>query len=636
MKRTMSRGRGLRALFPKRKGTHQHVHGPLVSLFATAAVLLGLLNIAVLLTPSREALATPTSPIYIGAGAGDELSASLTTALDCPYPGSLLSGDLIILQVAARGSQADIASISGFTRLYPASGQDAYLNANQTLWYRFSNGTETGNVSINLTAAANAGACRMYSFRGVVTSSFTEAASVVNLPAGASVTAPTVATTGQGRTAVVFSVLDDQTGMGTFSGETGGDWTEPTAEYFTGIGSNLSIQLQTATMQSGGTISGGTAVFGDGGDDAVGRAFALIGIDTAPSTDNISGWAWSDTGGWLSMNSSNVGAGGGSYGVDMNEATRAVTGWAWSDSSGWVCFGSTCSAATCANGANSPAGSAPTASIDVSGNLHGWAMFCNLGTSDGWMSLNCADTSPSSCGTSSYVPIMSTVSGWFTGFAWHGIGSSGGWGWVDFSGAGVGGRGVRGPYEQDVTTCHDTIDNDADGPLDCADNGCYQQTAYNCPALETQCALLGRSNCCSNGLDDDNDSLIDCSDVADCGAQPECAVETCNNGLDDNANSLIDCADTAACSGFPACTPAWIRTNYSSIYSQQGVGGNAPPAGQNNATYCITSAGSISNFVSQSGCTEASSVPINLPTGGNGYVSNIGRLDIPGITSGRY
>lgn len=347
----------------------------------------------------------------------------------------------------------------------------------------------------------------------------------------------------------------------------------------------------------------------------------------ATSSENVAGWVWSDTGGWLSMNDTNSGAGGGSYGVHINPSTDAVTGFAWSDNQGWMCFGSSCNVSACANGANTPTGSAPAASVDGSNRLRGWGMFCNLGTSSGWVSLNCLD-SGQGC-ANSYGPTVDFSSGGFSGFAWHGVSGSLGWGWMDFDAV-----TMNDTSEGDLTTCHDGIDNDLDGDIDCADDGCFQQPALNCPATETQCGLLGRTNCCSNGFDDDLDGAVDCAD-SNCSANPICIAEICDNEVDDDSDGDVDC-DDSECSGFPACTPPWIQSQHGNLYAQEGISGNAPPPGQTNASFCISSGGTITNFTSEAGCVEQSVSALNLPTGGNGYVTNLGRLDVSGILAGRY
>tara|TARA_B100000965_G_scaffold135411_1_gene112709 strand:+ start:383 stop:4399 length:4017 start_codon:yes stop_codon:yes gene_type:complete len=57
----------------------------------------------------------------------------------------------------------------------------------------------------------------------------------------------------------------------------------------------------------------------------------------------------------------------------------------------------------------------------------------------------------------------------------------------------------------------------------------------------------GATEDCSNGIDDDGDSFIDCDDF-DC----NCGSEICDNGIDDDGDSFIDC-DDFNCSSDSAC-----------------------------------------------------------------------------------
>lgn len=77
--------------------------------------------------------------------------------------------------------------------------------------------------------------------------------------------------------------------------------------------------------------------------------------------------------------------------------------------------------------------------------------------------------------------------------------------------------------------CHNGVDDDGDGIIDCNDSDC-----------QAECASAEGS--CSDGLDGDHDGLIDCLDP-DCSSQ--CGHETsCINGIDDDHDGLIDCADS--------------------------------------------------------------------------------------------
>lgn len=58
---------------------------------------------------------------------------------------------------------------------------------------------------------------------------------------------------------------------------------------------------------------------------------------------------------------------------------------------------------------------------------------------------------------------------------------------------------------------------------------------------------------CQDGIDDDEDGLVDCSD-SDCAADPVCqsVVEDCQNGIDDDGDGLPDCSDSD-CAADPMC-----------------------------------------------------------------------------------
>jgi hypothetical protein len=117
---------------------------------------------------------------------------------------------------------------------------------------------------------------RVYAFRGVALSAFTESPTAVTDTDG-SPSGPTITTAGAGRLAVVFSSLDSNPAMNPFVGETGGDWTEAVGEALSSTGSNFGIQLQIAPMPTAGTLSGGQANLGGSSDASICRAFALIG-----------------------------------------------------------------------------------------------------------------------------------------------------------------------------------------------------------------------------------------------------------------------------------------------------------------------------------------------------------------------
>lgn len=57
----------------------------------------------------------------------------------------------------------------------------------------------------------------------------------------------------------------------------------------------------------------------------------------AGTSENVSGWAWSENIGWISFNNT---SGGGSvnYGVNIDSSTGVFSGYAWSENIGWITF----------------------------------------------------------------------------------------------------------------------------------------------------------------------------------------------------------------------------------------------------------------------------------------------------------
>ncbi|KPJ84815.1 hypothetical protein AMJ57_05365 [Parcubacteria bacterium SG8_24] len=162
-------------------------------------------------------------------------------------------------------------------------------------------------------------------------------------------------------------------------------------------------------------------------------ALAQAGAD-----DNVSGWAWSYSIGWISLNCTNDATCGTSdYGVTFTDDPSGVaklSGWAWSNNAGWICFGETCAGST-------PEGGASYAHYDPeeggkTDQIFGWAQVISMGDS-GWISLNCENLD--NCATSNYFLVLNTATGDFTKgsfndhYAWSVNDEGGGLGWINFS-----------------------------------------------------------------------------------------------------------------------------------------------------------------------------------------------------------
>ena len=124
---------------------------------------------------------------------------------------------------------------------------------------------------------------------------------------------------------------------------------------------------------------------------------------------NFTGYAWSDTIGWISL-------GGSNYGLTLDDFGN-VSGFAWSDNVGWIQGGSL---------AGFPVGSGTVSNnAKVTGtSLTGWLKALAGGTAqsggwDGWISL----------GGTNHSITRDDVTGEFSGYAWGDVNL----GWIDFS-----------------------------------------------------------------------------------------------------------------------------------------------------------------------------------------------------------
>ena len=186
---------------------------------------------------------------------------------------------------------------------------------------------------------------------------------------------------------------------------------------------------------------------------AVSAAFSLSAgrpvATHAASGSNVSGFAWSETVGWLSFNNSSDGSVQ-PYGVSVDTSaiasggTGAFSGQAWSENLGWISFDR---AMTGNPPSNDPGnGSGPIAAVDWStGKVGGWARvisgcqamtgvpaaFCTgasagamAGGWDGWISLS----------GSNYGVTIDKTTGKFGGYAW----GSDVVGWLDVAPVGAG------------------------------------------------------------------------------------------------------------------------------------------------------------------------------------------------------
>ena len=196
-------------------------------------------------------------------------------------------------------------------------------------------------------------------------------------------------------------------------------------------------------------------------DNAVKPVMAGVG-------NNVSGFAWSSSIGWISFNSTDCdtdgdgfyegsGEEGGvppagcptsgtaqNYGVTLNKSTGNISGYAWSQSVGWISFNRCGTDDNCMT-SDGDTGNPPFAPYNTgsgaiarynsaNGEITGWAKILSMGDS-GWIKLR------KNSGDSGSVYGVSLNSDDFSGWAWNDDENGSGIGWISFNCANTGGCG---------------------------------------------------------------------------------------------------------------------------------------------------------------------------------------------------
>jgi hypothetical protein len=208
------------------------------------------------------------TPSWIAAGTADNTGTTGST----PAYGTNEAGDLFVLVVAGRVTAVDTPT--GWTKITPSGtaqgGRAVYYFTRDTR----SSGGETGTVAVTLTATSQIST--IHTFRDVALDfieDMTEGGRATN---GAAVDGLQVDAGGIRRLAVIVFGNGDESTWSSLAGESGGDWTLR-AQGTSGTGSNASYCLQTAALNSGGTISGGSSTPTPDANEYASVAFALVG-----------------------------------------------------------------------------------------------------------------------------------------------------------------------------------------------------------------------------------------------------------------------------------------------------------------------------------------------------------------------
>lgn len=227
-----------------------------------------------------------TIPSFATAGAGATANAggSASTA----YPASLVAGDLLICHTLTLASDT---GYSGANLLSAGFELDAdkdvtFSTTNRSRVYlKIASGSESGSLNVTAPSAGTV-KTRMYRISNPIGGGI-KAWSVSATLSGtdASIEMPTIPVRGQAAAVALIAVADDNA-VASATGETGGDWTESTAEYADATNDDGCLQLQMSSLVAG-PLSGGSQTMAASDPWCV-IAFAVrnkrqikIGTDTA-------------------------------------------------------------------------------------------------------------------------------------------------------------------------------------------------------------------------------------------------------------------------------------------------------------------------------------------------------------------
>ena len=220
------------------------------------------------------------TPVYDSAGTGASADA---LSLNVPYPSTVIQNNLLLCHVTQRDSTHPVNTPSGWDVI--SSMIDNTFTIVAYLYGKIATGSESGNLALTCGGSGTISiGARIYQVRGNATTSYYESVSNAGIgDATSTIFDADVRTLGPGRLALNFISDSGVTGIGDFTGETGGDWTEAVAEYTDGaITPTVQIQLQQAAMPIAGFIGGGSMASGGGQYITIGVAIKPFSLPISP------------------------------------------------------------------------------------------------------------------------------------------------------------------------------------------------------------------------------------------------------------------------------------------------------------------------------------------------------------------
>ncbi len=273
--------------------------------------------------------------------------------------------------------------------------------------------------------------------------------------------------------------------------------------------------------------------------------WGIVSMARAAATDNLSGYAWSSTIGWVSMNCTTGGnCGTSNYGVKI-DGNGLMSGYAWSSNAGWVSFNT-------ADLAGCPTAPCEARFNQTTGFATGWARALagtgpsyEIGGWGGWLHL---------AGTGHQVKAVGCS---WEGYAWGGGSTENAAtvGWLSFKGSNYGVIGTGVACRTTPAQCNDGLDNDSDSLAD------YPPGDPGCSGTGDDSETNGAVAQCADGVDNDADGKIDltvgnpdpgCVNAAD-DNETNPATPACSDLADNDGDTKIDYGGANA---DPGCTYA--------------------------------------------------------------------------------
>ena len=197
-------------------------------------------------------------------------------SLDVDLAGTTSAVTTICVDQPCGSPTAGLQHIYVCRRITTAS-QSTFTGSNSTSEDLYMNAYEFANVSTGTTLAT-------------VIENGTAGNFVNGVGTGTTISDTAVTTLGADRLALnLIGINDDASGIESFAGESGGNWTIPTNGIFaSSTGTDGTVALQTAAMASAGTINGGSDTIVSLSWGVIG--FALIGTTSGANTYEKAGF----------------------------------------------------------------------------------------------------------------------------------------------------------------------------------------------------------------------------------------------------------------------------------------------------------------------------------------------------------